>query len=258
MKIIYFVVSADYRILDIHSLNDSIKELYGNFEVRFIYESVLAPSYSINSCLTKFGKEIVSYSTLSKYNNGMEIPLSLCQLSKIDFSNIHKIVVFSQEQFDFLKELFKAVSINYKKYVIQYDKNFLKSNSNNGCIEASKFNDIISINFFDRIKEKYSNEFSVNNKVSFEFDGLTLENFKNQWSCSLYFGDVKIFGSKYINKQSMLSGVQIISKELHATNLIPKIPPVLSSAELRKRKLKKLRNHPFLYFRDFVLKRIKR
>ncbi|WP_104722499.1 hypothetical protein [Helicobacter mesocricetorum] len=196
--------------------------------VIFSQEYILEDS---QTCIRQFGQEIIEKSQIKDIEIKQNTPLSLSQLALLDFNQYDSYhLIGDEKQFYFLVQIMKKLGLEEVKIYFS---------DTNKKEDINKLENIFSL-------ENLNNDEKIDTYIAY-----VLENTKEKLSnCKKYHIhtnammtlDKECFFALYIEEQ------QIIKTLL-------KTP---QSQFIKQRKLKKLKERPFLFFKDFVLNRMRK
>ena len=197
-----------------------------DINIKVVFSSIFNLSRENESCIEKYGEEIVKKSQNFSFKQKSEIPISLYHLALIDFKNISSIhLVGTEKQLQFLLELLKILKLEIS--VLFSSTEDAKSLQMNKILS---YEDIFTLNSqnFEALFLKYCEflkqniaEQKPNLELSYRFkiDSLTP---KNQIQMVLFIEDKMILQTLFKFPQPNIG------------------------------KLNKLKNHPILFFKDML------
>lgn len=211
-------------------------DLSYDINIKVVFSNIFIPSRKNESCIEKYGKEIIEKEQGFNLKSKSEIPISLYQLALIDFKNISSIhLVGTEKQLQFLLELLKILKLEISV--------LFSSIEDAKSLQISKilsYEDIFTLNSqnFEALFLKYCEflkqniaEQKPNLELSYRFkiDSLTPEN-KTQMALSV---------ENRIILQTLFKLPQDYRK-------------------IFMRKFNKLKKSPLLFFKDMFKKYIKK
>ncbi|MBX7491549.1 hypothetical protein [Helicobacter turcicus] len=179
----------------------------------------------------QFGKEIVKKSKIKNIEEGENIPLSLHQLSLIDFNQFDSYhLVGDDKQFYFFTQIINKLGLDRVKiYFSNIDERENTKSTEN----------ILNI-------ENLNNAEKIKNYISY-----ILKNTKQKTqTCKKYHinTDATMIIARDCFSALYIENEQIISSYLEAPQ----------TKIIKSKKLKKLKEKPFLFFKDFIINRMRK
>ncbi|MDE5603660.1 MAG: hypothetical protein K2I71_07085 [Helicobacter sp.] len=183
------------------------------------------------TCIRQFGQEIVEKSQIKHIKVKQNIPLSLSQLALLDFNQYDSYhLIGDEKQFYFLVQIMKKLGLEEVKIYFS---------DTNKKEDINKLENIFSL-------ENLNNDEKIDTYIAY-----VLENTKAKLSnCKKYY--IHTDAMMVLNKECFFA-LYIEDKQIIKTLL--KIP---QSQSMKQRKLKKFKKHPFLFFKDFILNRMRK
>lgn len=211
-------------------------DLNYDINIKVVFSSIFNLSRKNESCIEKYGKEIIEKEQGFNLKRKSEIPISLYQLALIDFKNISSIhLVGTEKQLQFLLELLKILKLEIS--VLFSSTEVAKSLQTNKILS---YEDIFTLNSqnFEALFLKYCEflkqniaEQKLNLELSYHFkiDSLSVQ---HNIQMTLFVGDKKILQTLF------------------------KLPQNIKKTFMRK--FNKLKKSPLLFFKDMFKKYIKK
>lgn len=211
-------------------------DLSYDINIKVVFSNIFIPSGKNESCIEKYGKEIIEKEQGFNLERKSEIPISLYQLALIDFKNISSIhLVGTKEQLQFLLELLKILKLEIS--VLFSSTEDAKSLQTNKILS---YEDIFTLN---------SQNFEARFLKYCDFLKQNIAEQKPNLEFSYHF---KINSLIPENKTQMALSVEnrIILQTLF------ELPQ--DYRKIFMRKFNKLKNQPLLFFKDMFKKYIKK